>query len=53
MRSKRRTWIAVGLCAAAIVIIVGLAIVTGLDKRIETLLVDISPEWLTDLTTRY
>lgn len=26
MRSKRRTWIAVGLCAAAVVVIVGLAV---------------------------
>ena len=26
MRTKRRTWIAVGLCAAAVVVIVGLAV---------------------------
>ena len=26
MRSKRRTWIAVGLCAAAVVAIIGLAV---------------------------
>jgi len=26
---------------------------TGLDKAIETLLVDLSPAWLTALTTRF
>jgi cytochrome c-type biogenesis protein len=31
----------------------GLLIVGGLDKRLETLLVEISPEWLTELTTRF
>jgi len=25
----------------------------GLDKTIETMLVDASPQWLTDLTTRF
>jgi cytochrome c-type biogenesis protein len=34
-------------------VVVGLAIVTGLDKRLEALLVDASPAWLTDLTTRF
>jgi len=29
------------------------AVVSGLDKRIETLVVDHSPQWLTDLTSRY
>ena len=28
-------------------------IVSGLDKEVETLLVEISPQWLTDLTTRF
>ena len=28
-------------------------IVSGLDKEVETLLVEISPRWLTDLTTRF
>jgi cytochrome c-type biogenesis protein len=32
---------------------VGLSIVTGLDKRIETALVEASPAWLTELTTRF
>ena len=29
------------------------AIVTGIDRPIETALVNASPQWLTDLTTRY
>jgi cytochrome c biogenesis protein CcdA len=37
-----------GLLVAA-----GLLIVTGLDKRIETYLVEISPAWLSQLTTSY
>ncbi len=32
---------------------VGLLILTGYDKRIETWLVDVSPAWLTGLTTRF
>ncbi len=31
----------------------GLLILTGLDKRLESWLVDVSPEWLTALTTRF
>ena len=31
----------------------GLAILTGLDKALETALVDASPAWLTALTTRF
>jgi cytochrome c-type biogenesis protein len=31
----------------------GLMIASGLDKRIETFLVDLSPAWLTELTTRF
>jgi cytochrome c-type biogenesis protein len=34
-------------------VVVGVAIVTGLDKRLETMLVDASPAWLTALTTRF
>ena len=33
-------------------IVVGAAIITGVDKRMETWLVNVSPEWLTELTTR-
>lgn len=32
-------------------IVIGVAIVSGVDKRIEAWLVDLSPEWLTRLTT--
>lgn len=32
---------------------VGLMVLTGLDKRIEAVLVGLSPDWLTVLTTRY
>lgn len=36
-----------------LLLVLGLMIVSGLDKRIETLLVDLSPAWLTALTTRF
>ena len=32
---------------------IGVLIATGLDKRLETALVDASPDWLTTLTTRF
>jgi cytochrome c biogenesis protein CcdA len=34
-------------------VLVGASIVTGVDKHIEAMLVDASPQWLTDLTTRF
>jgi cytochrome c biogenesis protein CcdA len=34
-------------------IVVGLLIVSGLDKRLEAVLVEASPAWLTEITTRY
>ena len=34
-------------------LLVGLAILTGLDRSLETVLVNASPSWLTDLTTRF
>jgi cytochrome c-type biogenesis protein len=37
----------------AILIVVGAAILAGFDHRIETALVQASPAWLTELTTRY
>jgi cytochrome c biogenesis protein CcdA len=37
-----------GLLAA-----IGLAIVSGLDKKVEGVLVETSPQWLTDLTSRF
>lgn len=37
----------------ALLIVVGLLIVTGLDKRVEAFLVEASPYWLTEFTTRF
>ena len=45
---ERGRW---GLGAALLV--VGLAILTGADKRVETWAVEHSPDWLTELTTRF
>ena len=36
-----------------LMIVIGASILTGFDKGIEARLVQLSPEWLTDLTTRY
>jgi hypothetical protein len=36
-----------------LLIAVGLLVATGADKTVETFLLDVSPQWLTDLTTRY
>jgi cytochrome c biogenesis protein CcdA len=36
-----------------LLIVVGLLIVSGLDKRLEAVLVEASPAWLTEITTRY
>ena len=38
---------------AIVLVSIGVLVLTGLDKRIETFAVDQSPQWLTDLTTRY
>ena len=37
----------------AVLLIVGVLIVTGLDKQLEAALVAASPAWLTELTTRF
>ena len=37
----------------ALLLAAGLLVLTGLDKRVEAALVDMSPDWLTELTTRY
>jgi cytochrome c-type biogenesis protein len=34
-------------------IVIGLLIVTGLDRSLETGLVELSPQWLTNITTRF
>jgi len=36
-----------------LLIAVGLLVATNLDKRLETVLVDASPAWLTELTTKF
>ena len=36
-----------------LLILVGVLVLSGLDKRVEAFLVDASPQWLTDLTTRF
>ncbi len=41
------------LALGALMIVLGLLIVSGLDRRVETALVDASPQWLTDLTTSF
>jgi cytochrome c biogenesis protein CcdA len=41
-----------GLLGAAFILI-GVAIVSGVDKRLEAALVEASPQWLTDLTTSF
>jgi cytochrome c biogenesis protein CcdA len=37
----------------AILIVAGILILTGLDKRLEAILVEASPAWLTELTTKF
>lgn len=37
----------------ALLVGIGLLILTGVDKQLETVLVDLSPTWLTVLTTRF
>jgi cytochrome c-type biogenesis protein len=36
-----------------VLLLAGVLVLTGLDKRLESALVDLSPAWLTELTTRY
>jgi cytochrome c-type biogenesis protein len=38
---------------AIVILSMGVLVLTGLDRRVETLAVDQSPQWLTDLTTRF
>ena len=38
---------------AVVLLVVGVSILTGMDRRFEAVLVEHSPAWLTDLTTRY
>jgi cytochrome c biogenesis protein CcdA len=38
---------------AIVLVSIGALVLSGLDKRIETGVVDISPQWLTNITTRF
>ena len=38
---------------AIVLVAIGVMVLAGLDKRIETLAVNMSPQWLTDFTTRF
>jgi cytochrome c-type biogenesis protein len=53
----RKTLVAGGKTAkialGILLVVLGIMIVSGLDRRVETALVDASPQWLTDLTTRF
>jgi cytochrome c-type biogenesis protein len=56
MRAHERLLTAGRAAKAALgvtLVLIGAAVATGLDKRIETGLVEVSPHWLTDLTTRF
>jgi cytochrome c-type biogenesis protein len=37
----------------AILVTIGALVISGLDKTVETALVQASPQWLTELTTRF
>ena len=41
------------MALGALFVVVGLLVLSGLDKAIETALVNASPQWLTELTTRF
>jgi cytochrome c biogenesis protein CcdA len=41
------------LVLGVILLFLGIAILTGTDKALEAWILDISPDWLTNLTTRY
>ena len=36
-----------------VLLAIGVLVLTGFDKRVETLLVDQTPQWLTELTTQF
>jgi hypothetical protein len=43
----------VKIALGALLVVMGILVLGGLDRRLEAALVDASPQWLTDLTTRY
>jgi hypothetical protein len=36
-----------------VLVVMGALMLSGLDKQVETFLVEVSPAWLTELTTRF
>jgi cytochrome c-type biogenesis protein len=36
-----------------LLLVVGMLVISGADKALEAFLVEVSPEWLTNLTTRF
>jgi cytochrome c biogenesis protein CcdA len=53
-RERVRTAGKTGRIAMGVILVaVGFVVVSGLDKALESVLVDLSPAWLTELTTRY
>jgi hypothetical protein len=53
-RTRRMSGGARAKAAFAVVLVaIGVLVLSGLDRRVETVLVDQSPQWLTDLTTRF
>jgi hypothetical protein len=41
------------IALGSILVVMGALVLSGLDKQVETFLVNSSPHWLTDLTTRF
>ena len=37
----------------AVLVVLGIVILAGFDKKLEAILVDMSPDWLTRLTTQF
>ena len=48
-----RTGVLGKIALGALMIVLGALMLSGLDRSVEAFLVDISPEWLTKLTTRF
>jgi cytochrome c-type biogenesis protein len=56
LRSRSRLMAGGARAKAAFAIMltaIGVLVLSGLDRRVETVVVDQSPQWLTDLTTRF
>ena len=52
-RSVLFTMVAASAAAIAPAFAIGVLVLTGLDKSVEAALVEASPQWLTELTTRF